>query len=573
MAEPKLRLGEQLLAAGLITEEALREALAEQKIEGGYLADRLVELGLCDERALLRFLAELSGAKYITVDTLAKATLPPDALEKVPARHAELLCVLPLAFEAKESVLTLAVPELEQGLFEQVRLAAGVARIQPIVALRASIRAGIRRFYYADHYAFATLDHGTARPVVRAPMRESIISRSSAPKPVPQPADELDRVRKELARWKAVAALHRVLARERNVKALLHRALAFAFDQLPADDGVALLWDPKQKSLLPRAVRVRSGEAAEVPVSETLLKQIIAEGGAITTDAAVDDRFSGRESIVTSGLRSALGVALRSNETLSGALVFGTRGASAATFDGDHLALAEELAKEVAFAIDRIESSRREETESLQRDRFARHFPPAIAEQVNAGQLKFPEGGERYPCTVLAARVIGAEQELGDGALPPALVGALSLHAEQMADVVFAHAGMVLDNPGAHTVALFGVPRARGDELERAVVSADEMLERVQFANELRIAQGHPSLQLGVGLARGEVIVGLVGERLRAQFTALGASLSRAQQLASSALPGELLLDAEVGSALEGRIGTLEDGPLPGSRRVARGTP
>src|SRR6185312_7876764 len=110
--EPKLRLGEQLLAAGLITEEGLREALAEQKVEGGYLADRLVELGLVDERNLLRFLAELTGAKYITVDTLAKAQLPPDALEKVPARHAVLLCVLPLAFDPRDSVLTLAVPEL-----------------------------------------------------------------------------------------------------------------------------------------------------------------------------------------------------------------------------------------------------------------------------------------------------------------------------------------------------------------------------------------------------------------------------------------------------------------------------
>ena len=178
MAESRLRLGEQLLAAGLITEEGLREALAEQKVEGGFLADRLVELGQVDEWALLRFLAEISKAKYITVDTLSKANLPQDALDKVPARHAELLCVLPLAFEPKDSVLTLAVPELDQGLFEQVRLAAGVARIQPIVALRATIRAGIRRFYYADLYAFATLDHGTAKPVVKPAVRESIISRS-----------------------------------------------------------------------------------------------------------------------------------------------------------------------------------------------------------------------------------------------------------------------------------------------------------------------------------------------------------------------------------------------------------
>ncbi|MBS2029584.1 MAG: GAF domain-containing protein [Deltaproteobacteria bacterium] len=572
MSEPKLRLGEQLLAAGLITDEGLREALAEQKVEGGYLADRLVELGLVDERNLLRFLAELTGAKYITVDTLAKAQLPPEALEKVPARHAELLCVLPLAFDARDSVLTLAVPELEQGLFEQVRLAAAVAKVQPIVALRASIRAGIRRFYYADHYAFATLDHGTAKPVVRPAVRESIIARSSAPKPMPQPkaAEDTERLRNELNRWKAVAELSRVLARERNVKALLHRALAFAFDQIPADDGVALLWDPKAKQLVPRGVRVRSGEVAEVPVSETLLKEIISEGGAITTDATVDERFSSSESIMASALRSALGVALKVSDQLSGALVFGTRGENAAVFKPEDLALAEELAKELALAIERIQTFRREETENLQRDRYSKHFPPATADQINQGALKLPEGGERYRATVLSARVIGSSAELGDDATPSSMVGTLSLHAEQMSDVVFAHGGMVLDNPGAHTVALFGVPRERGDELDRAVITARELLERVQFANELRIAEGRPSLEISIGIARGDVIVGVVGERMRSQFTALGHALSRAQQLVSSAHAGELVLDDEVAQAIEGRAGALEPGPISGSQRVRR---
>jgi class 3 adenylate cyclase len=159
---------------------------------------------------------------------------------------------------------------------------------------------------------------------------------------------------------------------------------------------------------------------------------------------------------------------------------------------------------------------------------------------------------------------------LGEDATPSALVGALSLHAEQMADVVFAHAGMVLDNPGAHTVALFGVPRERGDELDRAVVTARELLERVQFANELRIAEGRPSLEISIGIARGEVLVGVVGERLRAQFTALGAPLARAQQLVSSAPHGDLVLDDDVAAAIEGRAGALEPGPVPGSQRVRR---
>jgi class 3 adenylate cyclase len=570
MAESRLRLGEQLLAAGLITEEGLREALAEQKVEGGFLADRLVELGQVDERALLRFLAEISKAKYITVDTLSKANLPQDALDKVPARHAELLCVLPLAFEPKESVLTLAVPELDQGLFEQVRLAAGVARIQPIVALRATIRAGIRRFYYADLYAFATLDHGTAKPVVKPAVRESIISRSIPAKTIPaKPADETLQLKNELARWKAVAELSRVLAREKNAKALLHRALAFIFDRVPCDDGVALLWDPKAKALVPRAVRTKAGEAAEVVVSETVLKEIVSEGiGIVTQDAMADSRFATSESVVASALHSALGVPLKLNDQLSGALVLGTRGKAGRTFSEVDLQMTEELAREVAFALERNQGARREESEVLQRDRYVGHFPAATAEQILSGTVSFAESGSRYETAVLCARVVGETDAQAD-----VLFDALTGHSEQMADVCFAHAGMVIDNGGARTLAVFGVPKARGDEGLRAYRAAREMLERVQFMNELRIAEGKPSLEIAVGVATGTALLGQVGERHRAQFGVLGAPVDRAQQLAQAALRGDLVVDEVLGHDLEPRVGAGSPGPIELTRTLVRGTP
>jgi hypothetical protein len=579
MAEPRLRLGEQLLAAGLITEEGLKEALAEQRVEGGYLADRLVELGLVDERALLRFMAEVSSSKYITVDTLSKANLPADALDKVPARHAELLCVLPLALEGRDGVLTLAVPELDAGLFEQVRLAAGVSRIQPILALRAAIRAGIRRFYYSDHYAFATLDHGAAKPVVRPAIRESIIARSSGPKPAPEaPENDAIALRREMERWKAVSELSRVLGREKSLKALLHRALAFSFDKLPAaDDGVALLHDSRGRSanastnsavsaasLVPKAVRTRSGEAAEVVVSETLLKEVVSSGGLITTDAATDARFSMSESVMTSSLRSAMAVPLKVNDQLTGALVFGTRGEKGGVFTDADLMLATELGNEVAFALERNQNLRQEENENAQRDRFVKHFPPATAEQLVATPMPKLDVGEAFECTVLCARVLPTDRTLGS--TPSRVLSALSAHSDQMADVIFSNAGMVLDCPGAHLLALFGVPQLRGDELGRAFRAATEMLERVRFMNELRIVEGKPSLELAVSLAHGPVVFGQVGERARAQFGALGVALDRAIQLASSADPGELVVDEPVAAVLAEQVGPGRGGPLPHSR-------
>ena len=51
------RLGERLIEAGLASAEHIDSALQHQKITGHRLGDCLVELGLVQETALLRFLA------------------------------------------------------------------------------------------------------------------------------------------------------------------------------------------------------------------------------------------------------------------------------------------------------------------------------------------------------------------------------------------------------------------------------------------------------------------------------------------------------------------------------------
>ena len=48
------RLGEKLVEAGLVSAEAVQQALAQQKITGHRLGDCLVDLGLIQESALLR---------------------------------------------------------------------------------------------------------------------------------------------------------------------------------------------------------------------------------------------------------------------------------------------------------------------------------------------------------------------------------------------------------------------------------------------------------------------------------------------------------------------------------------
>ena len=82
----KRRLGERLIEAGLVTAESVEKALEHQKITGYKLGDCLVELGLLQEAALLRFLAAEFNTRFVSAEKLAKAKLPTDVLDKLPVR-------------------------------------------------------------------------------------------------------------------------------------------------------------------------------------------------------------------------------------------------------------------------------------------------------------------------------------------------------------------------------------------------------------------------------------------------------------------------------------------------------
>ena len=73
MASPSER---DSIEAGLVTPEAVEKALEHQKITGHKLGDCLVELGLLQEAALLRFLAAEFKTRFVSAEKLAKAKLP-----------------------------------------------------------------------------------------------------------------------------------------------------------------------------------------------------------------------------------------------------------------------------------------------------------------------------------------------------------------------------------------------------------------------------------------------------------------------------------------------------------------
>ena len=116
------RLGEWLVAQGLLSEDQLRIALLEQAKSEARLGKLLVDLGFVSEAALKDALSENLGKASID---LAQVVADAAALALVPRSLAQRHHLLPLAYDAQTRKLTLAAADAHDlaGL-DKVRLAA-----------------------------------------------------------------------------------------------------------------------------------------------------------------------------------------------------------------------------------------------------------------------------------------------------------------------------------------------------------------------------------------------------------------------------------------------------------------
>src|SRR3970040_247213 len=107
MAEKKWKIGEILVAAGVLQDEQLTEALRSQSQLGGTLGENLVRLGFLTEESLLHALPEQLGMQHIN---LAKVEVPAAVQRLVKMETVRLRRLLPIRFEGKRLVVGVGDP-------------------------------------------------------------------------------------------------------------------------------------------------------------------------------------------------------------------------------------------------------------------------------------------------------------------------------------------------------------------------------------------------------------------------------------------------------------------------------
>jgi adenylate cyclase len=155
---------------------------------------------------------------------------------------------------------------------------------------------------------------------------------------------------------------------------------------------------------------------------------------------------------------------------------------------------------------------------------------------------------------------------------PAGLLEVLNAHLKKVLRSIAICGGVVEKFVGDGVMATFGASGEQVDHVDRAMAAAIGLIGANEALNRRSAADWGFRLEVGVGIASGPVVVGVVGSADRSELGVLGDVVNVAARLVTHAGPGEVLMTGTVyravadrlqsdltnQSAVRGRSGSLE---------------
>jgi adenylate cyclase len=373
----------------------------------------------------------------------------------------------------------------------------------------------------------------------------------------------VDALKRDYEKLRLASRLHREIAFDVRLDVLLPRILDHLFGLFKADRGVILLADAPLRTaagpavvggtsatagqLQPRAVKVRGKEEPEsIQLSQTILNKVLVERAAVLTrDAQMDDRFQRAQSVIIQGIRSTMCVPLLARDSSVMGVIHLDSLVVANAFTEKDLGMLQAVALQASIAIENSRLVERIEREAVTRQRLEKMLSPNLVEKVVSGDVSIQKGGELRDVVVLFTDIRGFTN-LTEEMPPHEVVALLNEYFELLVDVVFEFDGTLDKFMGDGLMAIWGAPVADPQAAEKALRCAIEMQQTIGRMNALRRLDGKVPIATGIGLDKGQAIVGYTGSSRTMSYTAIGPTVNIASRLCAQAKPGEVLTSGEV---------------------------
>ena len=185
-------------------------------------------------------------------------------------------------------------------------------------------------------------------------------------------------------------------------------------------------------------------------------------------------------------------------------------------------------------------------------------FGRYLTDEVVATLLEGPEGlklgGERRKITILTSDLRGFTA-LSERLPPEEVVKILNFYLGSMAEVITNYHGTIDEFMGDGILVLFGAPISREDDPIRSVACAIEMQLAMKSVNQQMKEWGLTSLEMGIGINTGEVVVGNIGSLKRTKYGIVGSQVNLTYRIESYTTGGQILISGttlkEVGSIIK----------------------
>ncbi len=212
----------------------------------------------------------------------------------------------------------------------------------------------------------------------------------------------------------------------------------------------------------------------------------------------------------------------------------------------------------------------------IERD-LARFLPGEVARSVADGSQSLALGGVRREVTVLFADV-ASFTTFSEAAPPEKVVALLNELFTVLTEVVFRHGGMVDKFIGDCVMAVFGTgsdardDAADGDDspAARALAAAEDMHRFVEASAPAWQETYGVEVRLGIGVNRGEALIGNLGSETRMEYTVIGDTVNVAARLEGLARGGQTLVTGSLARSVGARFtyNPLGAHPLRGKREL-----
>ena len=351
-----------------------------------------------------------------------------------------------------------------------------------------------------------------------------------------------------------------------DLSVLLKRTMEVVFSMLPADNALIMLVDEDTNTLVPHTVKQRNqtGGKQEILLSQTIVNAALQERASVlSSDAFLDPRFSGSQSIIAQGIRAAMCVPLVARDKVLGLMHLDSR-EKVGAFGEKDLQLLKSIAAQTAMLIENTRLIRQIEEEAKTRGQLNRFLPPHVVEEMVAGKGQpIKKGGRELEASVVFCDIRGFTS-MSEGTGPQEVVDLLNDYFERLVEVVFKWHGVLDKFIGDALMASWGTIETDEDPVFKCVAAAVEFRDTIRELNDDRKNLGLDPIQMGVGVNTGSLVAGYIGSRRRLEYTVIGDTVNTASRICGLADGDQVCISEQTYQHVADRI----DARYLGTRQV-----